>query len=149
MAAITIPGLGMGAVAPAAPAVRCSASVYRRRRVVALALVIVAGLVFVLGVQPAGGWVLGVLGGGPLTASEAGSSATAAVSTGPAEVHVRMQPVSRATYVVAPGDTLWSIARRLQPAGDVRPVVDALAAVRHGRPLQPGEAIVMPAVLTP
>ena len=30
--------------------------------------------------------------------------------------------------VGAPGDTYWSIARRLQPTGDVRPLVDRLAA---------------------
>jgi hypothetical protein len=34
-------------------------------------------------------------------------------------------------YVVQPGDTLWSIARRLDPAGDVRATVDRLVE-RHG-----------------
>ena len=37
-----------------------------------------------------------------------------------------------ADYVVQPGDTVWSVARRLQPEGDVRPVVDRLAAARGG-----------------
>jgi Tfp pilus assembly protein FimV len=48
--------------------------------------------------------------------------------------------------VVQPGDTLWSIARRLspEPGTDVRPVVDALAAARDGRPLEVGERIVLP-----
>jgi LysM repeat protein len=55
-----------------------------------------------------------------------------------------MEPVARTTYVVAPGDTLWSIARRLVPEGDVRPVVDSLAAHRNGRPLQVGERIALP-----
>ena len=32
----------------------------------------------------------------------------------------------RVTYVVEPGDTLWSIARRVAPGRDPRPVVDAL-----------------------
>jgi hypothetical protein len=36
-----------------------------------------------------------------------------------------------AVYVVQPGDTLWTIARRLEPSGDVRATVDALVA-RHG-----------------
>jgi Tfp pilus assembly protein FimV len=34
-------------------------------------------------------------------------------------------------YVVQPGDTVWSIARRLDPQGDVRATVDALVE-RHG-----------------
>ncbi|MGH9118847.1 MAG: LysM peptidoglycan-binding domain-containing protein [Acidimicrobiales bacterium] len=34
-------------------------------------------------------------------------------------------------YVVQPGDTLWSIARRLDADGDVRATVDALVE-RHG-----------------
>jgi nucleoid-associated protein YgaU len=119
-----------GSVQPA------TAATYRRRRLVAGALV--------LGVLLAGSWALGVLGGGSLTASEARSpsSATAAVSIGAVE------PVSRRTYVVQPGDTLWSIARALtgttDPGADVRPTVDALAAERHGRPLEVGETIVLP-----
>jgi hypothetical protein len=109
---------------------RPTAATYRRRRLVVAALF--------LGALLAGSWVLGALGGGPLTASESGPSSTAAVEL----LHV--QRVSRSTYVVAPGDTLWSIARQLQPEGDVRPVVDALAAARQGRPLEVGETIVLP-----
>lgn len=103
-------------------------SVYRSRRIVAAALF--------LGILLAGSWTLGALGGGPLTASEADSGATPLV----------VQPVSRTTHVVASGDTLWSIARGLQPMGDVRPLVDALAEARGGRPLQVGERIVLPSL---
>lgn len=106
-----------------------SAATYRRRRLVAAALV--------LGALLAGSWVLGALGGGSLAASERGSSTSPAVA-------LDVRPVSRSTYVVQSGDTLWSIARRLQPTGDVRPVVDALAGARHGRPLEVGERIVLP-----
>ena len=105
-------------------------SVYLRRRVVVATLALGALLVI--------GWVLGALGGGPLTASEAGST--------PATVHLRLEPVAQTTHVVEPGDTLWSIARQLAPEGDVRPVVDALAAHRDGRPLQVGERISLPAL---
>lgn len=130
MAAITHPGLQFEL--PSLPARRPlvrrhPAAVYRRRRLVVAALF--------LGALLAGSWVLGALGGGPLTASEAGS---------PSAVELPMQPVAQATHVVAPGDTLWSIARQLVPEGDVRPVVDALAADRNGRPLQVGERIVLP-----
>ncbi|MCZ7525277.1 MAG: hypothetical protein M5U14_02125 [Acidimicrobiia bacterium] len=42
---------------------------------------------------------------------------------------------------MAPGDTLWSIARHLEPGADPRPVVDAIIEVRGPGPLQPGETI--------
>lgn len=106
---------------------RVPVGVYRRRRLAVAALV--------LGAVLAGGEALGALGGGPLTASEAGSPAPAALV---------VQPVSRSTHVVAPGDTLWSIARRAQPAGDVRPLVDAMMAERAGRPLEVGERVELP-----
>lgn len=119
------------AAAPAGAAVcrhpRLPRRVYRRRRLAVAALF--------LGALLAGGEALGVLGGGPLTASEAGSrDATALV----------VRPVSRTTHVVAPGETLWSIARRARPTGDIRPLVDAMVAERGGRPLEVGERIVLP-----
>lgn len=106
-----------------------AAATYRQRRLVVAALF--------LGALLTGSWVLGALGGGSLAASERGSSSTGSIE-------LQVQPVSRSTYVVARGDTLWSIARALQPEGDVRPVVDALAAARQGRPLEVGETIVLP-----
>ena len=51
---------------------------------------------------------------------------------------------ARVAVVVESGDTLWSIARRLVPGGDPRPVVDGLAEVRDGAPLQPGETVEWP-----
>ena len=47
-------------------------------------------------------------------------------------------------YVARPGDTLWTIAREIQPQGDVRPLVDALAAQLHGTPLEPGDVVAWP-----
>ena len=94
------------------------ARIYWRRRL----LVLVAVVLVVLAARAA----LGVLGGGPLAAPE-----TPAARGGGAVA---------ATYVVQPGDTWWSIARQLQPSGDVRSLVDHLAA-RYGSTLQPGERL--------
>jgi LysM repeat protein len=71
---------------------------------------------------------LGALGGGPLAASEtpAGRGGGAA-----------------AVYVVQPGDTYWTIARHLQPTGDVRTLVDRLSAEHAGAALQPGEQLAL------
>jgi hypothetical protein len=43
--------------------------------------------------------------------------------------------------VVEPGDTLWVIARRLQPKGDVRATVDRLVKANGGADLHVGERI--------
>jgi len=45
------------------------------------------------------------------------------------------------TTIVEPGDSLWSIAERLAPGRDPRPVVDALTEARGNAPLLPGETI--------
>jgi hypothetical protein len=47
-------------------------------------------------------------------------------------------------YVVRPGDTLWSIAVRLDPTGDPRPVVTRLAAQVGSDTVVPGEQLVIP-----
>lgn len=46
-----------------------------------------------------------------------------------------------AATVVKPGDSLWSVAERLAPDEDPRPIVDALAEARRGAPLLPGETL--------
>jgi hypothetical protein len=104
---------------------RPSKAVYRRRRLVVL--LCVAALVFV-------GWtglhrLTGASGGGPLTV--AGQPVSKIDVTLATHTHV----------IVQPGDTLWSIARRAQPTGDIRPLVSSIEAKRHGRPLQVGETI--------
>jgi hypothetical protein len=101
---------------------RRSEAVYRRRRAIAL-LVLVSGLA--LGAL----W----LGGGPLTAS------------GPAAAKPALAAASSdGTYVVQPGDTLWALVRRVQPRGDIRPIVHQLSTARQGAPLRAGERIVLP-----
>jgi hypothetical protein len=55
------------------------------------------------------------------------------------------RPAPRVTYVVEPGDTLWSIARRVAPGRDPRPVVDGLIEANdlHGG-LQAGQELSIP-----
>ena len=95
---------------------RPSAATFWRRRLVAGAV----GLAVLVMAGKAGA----APGGSPLAAPERGPAIT--------------------RQVVQPGDTLWSIAERLEPGRDPRPVVDALAAARGDAPLVPGEVIARP-----
>jgi LysM domain len=55
------------------------------------------------------------------------------------------RPAPRVTYVVEQGDTLWSIARRVAPGRDPRPVVDGLIEVNDVRGgLQAGQELSIP-----
>ena len=89
-------------------------TVYVRRRVTAVLL----GVALVVAMAQAGA----ALGGSTLAAPE-------------------RRPTVLAHTVVLPGDSLWSVAQRLAPGEDPRPVVDALAHVRHGAVLVAGERI--------
>ena len=91
-------------------------AVYRRRRVLA-ALV---GLGLVLTIARAGA----TLGGAPLATPE------------------RLPHVQQ--VVVAPGDTLWSIARRAVPGHDVRPIVDAMVRTLGTSTVVAGQTIPVP-----
>lgn len=47
-------------------------------------------------------------------------------------------------YTVRPGDSLWSIATRVDPSADPRPLVARLAAQTGSETVVPGERIVLP-----
>jgi len=47
-------------------------------------------------------------------------------------------------YTVHPGDSLWSIAERLEPTADPRPLVAKLAAQTGSETVMPGERILLP-----
>jgi len=47
-------------------------------------------------------------------------------------------------YTVRPGDTVWSIATRLNPSGDPRPLVAQIEASLHGASIVPGQQIRVP-----
>ena len=108
---------------PAHPAVaaRRQARLRRRRLLVATA----TGAVLVALALPWGG-----AGGRPLATS------------GP--VLAGAAVASHADYVVQPGDTLWSIAVRLDPAGDPRVVVGELEAQTGSDTIVPGQHLHLP-----
>ncbi|MGV3758849.1 MAG: LysM peptidoglycan-binding domain-containing protein [Actinomycetota bacterium] len=107
-----------GGRAPGAAARRAT---YRRRRLAAAALLVAVVTTALL------------LANAVLAGSAGGGTPTSAAGTAPAAVHV-----------VQPGDTLWSVARDLDPAGDVRLTVDRLVALNGGAPLQVGQRLVLP-----
>jgi LysM domain len=53
--------------------------------------------------------------------------------------------IARSTYVVREGDTLWTIARRLAPGSDPRPMVDLLSTANgiDASELVPGQTLVV------
>jgi LysM domain len=105
---------------------RLGARVYRRRRAVALLALVAVAVMAMAAVRLA----LAGPGGGALTTSRSSGAATA--------------PAAGKVYVVQPGDSLWSIVQATAPAGDPRPAVDRLARQLDGRPLFPGQRIVVP-----
>jgi nucleoid-associated protein YgaU len=94
------------------------APVVRRRRAVAALALLVAIVLAMLAVSR----VATVLGGAP--ASVPGHRVD--------------------TYVVQPGDTLWGIARRVQPDGDVRSLVTRLVRANGGPDLTVGQQLTLP-----
>jgi LysM repeat protein len=53
---------------------------------------------------------------------------------------------SRSSYVVREGDTLWSIAQRVAPDEDPRPLVDAITAANgvDAGAIVPGQTLLVP-----
>ena len=125
--------LGPSATVRAAPTVR---TLRRRRLMVLLAAVTTAVLLVVAASRAAATFrdvPASVPERRPVPALDAtaGSAATAARR-------------AASGYVVQPGDTLWSIARRLQPEGDVRPLVDQLVDLNGGTDLAVGQRLPIP-----
>ncbi|MGH9229589.1 MAG: LysM peptidoglycan-binding domain-containing protein [Acidimicrobiales bacterium] len=52
-----------------------------------------------------------------------------------------LSPAVGQTYVVKPGDTLWSIAAAIAPGSDPRPVVHALRAANGAPDIQVGQRL--------
>ncbi len=97
------------------------APAYRRRRVIAalvlVTLLVVGWQVAQAAASVAGGWAAPVPATieGPTVGVEADS-----------------------------GDTLWTLAREVQPTGDVRPAVESMLAERGGTQLEVGDRVRVP-----
>ena len=107
---------------------RIDSSVYRRRRLLAAGLLMLAVAAVLVLVQ----LIQAGIGGGPLT--------TTGAAAGPGMIQA-----GASEYVVRGGDTLWSIAARLEPGRDPRPLVDQMDREVGGASLYPGEVIPVPA----
>ena len=121
---------------------RTEPGVYVRRQVVALLV-----LAVVLGALSFG--LRSVVGA--LTSASASTGATAAsvapsdgASTDAASDLGAGRSARSSTYVVQPGDTLWTIARALQPVGDPAALVRALAKANGGSTLDVGDVLAIP-----
>ncbi len=114
-------GVGAGAGVDVARRRARRAMVRRRRRAVALAT-LAAGLLCGLALP------LSSLAGSPV----------------PAHLQAQPEVAGETVYVVRPGDTLWSIALRLDHGGDPRAMAEALAAETGSAVVVPGERIPIP-----
>lgn len=112
---------------------RTEPAVFVRRQVVALLLAAIVLGALSFGLRSAVG---------ALTAAPASGGEGVAASIAPAAGVAAATEV--ATYVVQPGDTLWSIARALQPTGDPGALVQALAKANGGSALDAGDVLVIP-----
>ncbi len=123
--AVVIPG-PWAASAPAS-------QVYARRRLIAGMFLAAIVLVLLVG----GGHVVANRGGAPASAPMV-RPANAAVT--PAAV----EPAVTASYVVQPGDTLWSIGERFHGEAVLAEYVDALVASNGGTGLQVSQSLALP-----
>lgn len=103
---------------------------YRRRRAVCGLLV---GAVLVGAVLVAAIFVLGRFGAA--SASDIVGAGVPATAVGDGHAGT--------THVVEPGDTVWSVARRLQPDGDVRGLVDRIVARNGGATVTVGQRLML------
>ena len=99
---------------------------YRRRRLAVGAAAAVLVVALGVGLATGFGFLLGAVDGGPAVSEPAPAA-----------------PAGAETAVVQPGDTLWSVARRLEPRGDLRATVHRLAEANGGPHLRVGQVLVL------
>lgn len=62
-------------------------------------------------------------------------------------VAAQKRPAPTVEHVVVAGETLWGIARRMDPQGDPRSAIDTVMRLNHlsSPSLQPGQTLLLPA----
>ena len=114
---------------------RPDARTYRRRRIVvfvglmALTLLLLAGL--------------GVLGSATRIVLAERAAAPAAELDTPTTLRGQAL-VAGGTYIAQRGDTLWTVARALQPSGDLTEVLRRLIRLNGGSSLAVGQRVLLP-----
>lgn len=101
---------------------------------VALAFTVAFAAVGVM--QIVGSSSAGASGAAPLVSAEANQNASVVSASPAADVSA-----AKANVIVQPGDSLWTVARRIQPKGDVRKLVDKLAQRVGSKQIEPGQSI--------
>lgn len=114
-----------GAASTAHRPARLPETVYWRRRVLVILIVSMLLAFIALAAMQAIGAVA------PPSSTPSGEVDSTARPSGPAP----------SDYVVEPGDTLWSIAVRIAPGQDPRPIVHRLAERSGGTALRPGQRL--------
>jgi hypothetical protein len=117
-----------------------SRAVYRRRRILAVVVAVLAiGLLISL-VSTVGRFGAAMLRTAPVAAASAPSDATPAR---PGMLHGQLL-VKGGVYIAQPGDTLWVLARSLQPRGDLSGLVHRLETLNHGPVVRVGQRLHLP-----
>lgn len=114
---------------------RPDARTYRRRRMVVFVVLMAVTLAVLAG--------MGALGSATrIVLAERAAAPSADVDT---PTTLRGQPlVAGGTYIAQRGDTLWTIARALQPAGDLTEVLRRLIRLNGGSSLAVGQRVLLP-----
>jgi LysM domain len=79
-----------------------------------------------------------------LTLALSGGGKGSAGLAAPGPVRTATVLTAHSVYIVRPGDTLWSIAERLVPQGDPRPLMAKLSRQVGGDTVRPGERLILP-----
>ncbi|MEY2436095.1 MAG: hypothetical protein QOF97_931 [Acidimicrobiaceae bacterium] len=109
---------------------------YARRRLAALVLVLLVAVVAVR--------LLAGLATASDTVTTRSPAAPAVTVHSPLAYGASGTPVpAGATYVVQPGDTVWSIAEQLSPGADVRAAVDHLVSLNGSAALEVGQHLLL------